>query len=198
MEVTTRIRRPLADEHVIGTDPPLRPELADVWRRRINPFAGRAISDRALTAEQDVRSGMQRVAGLAMAPGSVEGLEVLLDAGAIGGTPDSALFQLAPGLGITHAGEDVDVGALRQLRFGMLPVILRTDHADKLEGEGGLDTIPVPTAIPSSGEPEGEMASMAARLRPVLPRRMGRTLAALPPILKAAPSPSRCAGRRGR
>ena len=118
MDVTTKIRRPLADEHVIGTDPPLRPELPDVWRRRINPFAGRAISDKALTAEQDVRSGMQRIVGLALAPGSVEGLEVLLEPGAIGSLPEAALFQVAPGLGIARSGEDVGVGALRTLSFG--------------------------------------------------------------------------------
>ena len=177
MEVTTKIRRPLADEHVIGTDPPLRPELADVWRRRINPFAGRAISDKALTAEQDVRSGMQRMVGLAMAPGSVEGLEILLDAGAVGNRPEAALFQVAPGLGITRSGEDVGLGALRQLSFGMLPVILRTDHADALEGEGVPDPVNLPPVMRPPAEPEDETGGMAVRLRPVRPRRLGQTLA---------------------
>jgi hypothetical protein len=175
MDVTTKIRRPLADEHVIGTDPPLRPELPDVWRRRINPFAGRAISDRALTAEQDVRSGMQRVAGLALTPGSVEGLEVLPELGAIGSLPDSAYFQLAPGLGIARSGEDVGVGSMRTLSFGLLPTILRTDHADRLEGEGAPDPEDIQTPRPSD-EGDFEPASMAARLRPVLPRRLGQTL----------------------
>ena len=62
---------------------------------------------RALTAEQDVRSGMQRVAGLALTPGSVEGSRCFPSSGAIGSLPDSAYFQLAPGLGIARSGEDV-------------------------------------------------------------------------------------------
>src|SRR6185503_10331926 len=176
MDVTTKIRRPLADEHVIGTDPPLRPELPDVWRRRINPFAGRAISDRALTAEQDVRSGMQRVVGLALAPGSVEGLEVLPELGAIGSQPDSAYFQLAPGLGIARSGEDVGVGSMRTLSFGLLPVILRTDHADQLEGEGAPDPEDFIQTPRPSDEGDFQPSSMSARLRPVLPRRLGQTL----------------------
>ncbi len=44
MDVTQPIRQSFADEHVIGTDPPMRPELSGYWRRKINAFAGRALS----------------------------------------------------------------------------------------------------------------------------------------------------------
>ncbi len=172
MDVTEKIRRPLADEHVIGTDPPLRPELPGVWRRRINPFAGRAVSDRALTAEQDLRSGMQRLAGLALTPGSVEGLEILPDARTVGTGLEDATFQVAPGSGIARSGEDVSVGALRRLRFAELPVVLRTDHADRLAGEGA----PQPDAPAPSRTEAIEARGMAARLRPVRPRRLGPAL----------------------
>jgi hypothetical protein len=172
MDVTEKIRRPLADEHVIGTDPPLRPELPGVWRRRINPFAGRAVSDRALTAEQDLRSGMQRLAGLALSPGSVEGLEIMPDARTAGAALKDATFQLAPGSGIARSGEDVSVGALRRLRFAELPVVLRTDHADRLAGEGA----PQPDPPAPSRTEAIEARGMAARLRPVRPRRLGPTL----------------------
>ena len=84
MEITKPIRRSFADEHVIGVDPPMRPSQPDVWRRRINAFSGRAVSDRALTAEQALRSGMQRLYGLSLTPGVVAGMEVLPAAGAIG------------------------------------------------------------------------------------------------------------------
>jgi hypothetical protein len=40
MRILSAIDAPLADEHVIGTDPPLRPELPGVWRRRIKAFRG--------------------------------------------------------------------------------------------------------------------------------------------------------------
>ncbi len=173
MDVTRKIRRPLADEHVIGIDPPMRPELPEAWRRRLNPFAGRALSDKALTAEQESRSGLQRLQGLARAPGIVEGLEILVDGASFGRGPDEAFFQLASGHGIARSGEDVSVGGGRRLAFGDLPVILRADHADALAGEGE----PVPETR-SLADPEGDsvLSGMAARLRPVLPRRLGATL----------------------
>jgi len=173
MEVTKKIRRSFADEHVIGVDPPMRPELPGVWRRRINPFAGRAVSDKALTAEQDVRSGMQRIQGLSLAPGSVEGLELTLDPGAKGKKPADAFFQVGAGLGLARSGEDVSIGSARRMSFGSLQTILRADHEDRLEGEGA----PLPEA-PAAGEAdETHDGSMAARLRPALPRRLGKSLA---------------------
>lgn len=173
MDVIRKIGRTFADEHVIGVDPPMRPELPGVWRRRMNPFAGRAVSDKALTAEQDMRAGLQRLQGLALAPGSVDGLEILLDPDARGKAPADALFQVAPGLGLARSGEDVSVGALRKMSFAMLPVILRADHEDALEGEGAPDTAP----RSAGGTDEESMPTgMAARLRPVLPRRLGATL----------------------
>jgi len=174
MDVTQKIRRPLADEHVIGIDPPMRPELPGVWRRRINPFGGRALSDKALTAEQESRSGLQRLQGLALAPGTVEGLEILVDPASAGGLPDEAFFQLAPGQGIARSGEDVSVGGGRRIAFGDLPVILRVDHSDALAGEGA----PIAeTESLADAEGESALAGMAARLRPILPRSLGATLA---------------------
>jgi hypothetical protein len=174
MDVTRKPGRTFADEHVIGVDPPMRPELPGFWRRRLNAFTGRAVSDKALTAEQDVRSGMQRLQGLALSPGSVEGLEVLLDPGAPGKAPGEAFFQVAPGLGIARSGEDVSIGAPRRMAFGAVPVILRSDHADALEGAGAPAGDAAAAADPVE---DGAVAGMAARLRPALPRRLGRTLA---------------------
>ncbi|WBY06452.1 hypothetical protein PIB19_12680 [Sphingomonas sp. 7/4-4] len=104
MEVTQRIDRSFADEHVIGCDPPLRPDLPNVWRRRMHPFAGRAVSDKALTAEQDMRSGMQRLYGLSLAPGSVSGLEVTAEPGAIGAVPEVAQLIVSPGIALAVSG----------------------------------------------------------------------------------------------
>jgi len=185
MEVTKKIRRSFADEHVIGVDPPMRPELPGVWRRRINPFAGRAVSDKALTAEQDVRSGMQRIQGLSLAPGTVEGLELSLDPGARGKKPDEAFFQLGSGLGLARSGEDVSIGSARRMSFGSLQTILRADHEDRLEGEGA----PLPEA-PAAGEAdETREGSMAARLRPALPRRLGKSLAEIAANAESAAIP---------
>jgi hypothetical protein len=174
MDVIRKTGRTFADEHVIGVDPPMKPELPGVWRRRMNPFAGRAVSDKALTAEQDMRAGMQRLQGLALAPGSVDGLEILLDPDARGKAPADALFQVSPGLGLARSGEDVSVGALRKMSFAMLPVILRADHEDALEGEGAPDAAP---RSARDADDENMPVGMAARLRPQLPRRLGATLA---------------------
>jgi hypothetical protein len=186
MDVTRKIRRSFADEHVIGVDPPMKPDLPGVWRRRMNPFAGRAVSDKALTAEQDMRAGMQRLQGLALAPGSVEGLEILADPDARGKAPADALFQVSPGLGIARSGEDVSVGALRKMSFAMLPVILRADHEDALAGDGAPDASPRSVRDPAD---DGAAEGMAARLRPQLPRRLGATLGeiAANPESKALP-----------
>src|SRR6187551_3885402 len=121
MDVTQPIRRSFADEHVIGIDPPMRPDLPSVWRRRINAFAGRALSDTAMSAEQALRSGMQRLYGLALAPGTVEQLVVRADAEAIGADPANARIQISPGLGITRSGEDVTIGRAVHLPLGDFP-----------------------------------------------------------------------------
>jgi hypothetical protein len=167
MEVTTRIDRAFADEHVIGCDPPLRPDVPNVWRRRMHPFAGRAVSDKALTAEQDVRSGLQRLYGLSLAPGSVAGLEVTAEADAIGAKPDAARLQVAPGLGLAISGEDISMGGARRILLADLPVIMRVDHADAIEEDADPDILTV--SAPTGGD----------RLRPILPRRVGRTLGEL-------------------
>ena len=75
MRITTPIDRPLQDEHVLAVDPDLRPDVSGVWRRRINPFTGRAVSDRALTAEQEARNGIQRLRGQSVTAGVITGLD---------------------------------------------------------------------------------------------------------------------------
>lgn len=160
MEITKPIRRSFADEHVIGVDPPMRPSQPDVWRRRINAFSGRAVSDRALTAEQALRSGMQRLYGLSLTPGVVAGMEVLPAAGAIGAAPAEAAIRIEPGFGLARSGEDVSLGRTVHLAIGRLPVISRVDG----EGESG------------TSEGEGAATASGMRLRPELPRGIRRSL----------------------
>ncbi|TGX53699.1 hypothetical protein E5A73_12850 [Sphingomonas gei] len=174
MEVTQRIDRAFADEHVIGCDPPLRPDLPNVWRRRMHPFAGRAVSDKALTAEQDVRSGMQRLYGLSLAPGSVSGLEVTAEPGAIGAVPELVQLIVSPGIALAVSGEDISIGSARRVKLAELPVILRVDHADAIEEDEDPDVVTV--SPPVGGD----------RLRPVLPRRIGRSLGGLAASARSA------------
>lgn len=173
MDVIQPIRQSFADEHVIGTDPPMRPELAGYWRRKINAFAGRALSDKAMTAEQDLRSGMQRLYGLSLSPGCVEGLAVTPERNGIGQEPRLAAIQISPGIGIARSGEDISLGRTVRLPLGDIQVVLRVDHADALAGEGDVEPELAP---PGEGDAEGDMSS---RIRPEKPRRIGQSLAAI-------------------
>src|SRR3954471_12975461 len=172
MDVTQKIRRSFADEHVIGIDPPMRPELPNVWKRRINAFAGRSLSEKAMAAEQALRSGMQRLYGLALNPGTVEQLAVAAEPGAIGKGPPEARVNVAPGLGITRSGEDVTMSRSMRLALGDLPVILRLDHADALSGHGVI----VSDAPPPEAAPAGAGGAMTQRLRPEQSRVLGGSL----------------------
>lgn len=178
MRITSAIDRPIKDEHVIGTDPPLRPELPGVWRRRINPFLGRSLSDRALTAEQDVRSGIQRLRGQGVTAGVVSGLDVLLEPGARSAAAGAAVLQILPGQGLTQSGEDVTVASTRRIRLGDLPVFARADHLDAIANDD-----PPSGADPDAPEPDPDAPlptdGVMVGLRPQLPRRTGPALGSL-------------------
>jgi hypothetical protein len=132
MEVTGPIQPSLQDEHVIAIDPPLKPDQPGIWRRRINAFTGRALSEKALTAEQDMRAGMQRLHGLSMTAGVVDGLTVMADIDALGAPPANAKLQLFAGIGVTRMGEDVSIGTTRQFALADIPIIVPVDVANKL------------------------------------------------------------------
>ena len=184
MDVTQPIRRSFADEHVIGTDPPMRPELGNHWRRRINAFAGRALSDKALTAEQDLRSGMLRLYGLALQAGLADGLVVRAEHGAIGQPADRALITLSSGSGIARSGEDIAVGRTVRLPVGDIPVVMRVDHAAALADD---DQTLLPDAPPVV---DAEVLSgLAERLRPERPRGIAEPLKAIAAKAESAALP---------
>jgi len=165
VKIVSTIDRPLADEHVIAVDPPLMPQLDAVWRRRINPFTGRALSDRALAAEQACSAGIQRLRGQNLTPGIISGLDLLLEPGAIGALPDDALVQILPGYGLAASGEDITVSTPRRIALGKLPVHARADI---------LNAIATKQPAPKTSEPKGKDT-----LPPLLPRRIGPALGTL-------------------
>lgn len=175
MRILAPIDAPLADEHVIATDPPLRPDLPGVWRRRINPFTGRALSDRALTAEQDARAGMQRLRGQAVSAGIVSGLDVMAEPGAVGRAPAEVRMQILPGSALARSGEDIAIANPRRIALADLPVWARVDHLDAIEpgaapGAGGAEE--VGDAVPGGALPGGVLEGLAA----ARPRRVGPAL----------------------
>ena len=168
MRTVSIIDRPLADEHVIGVDPPLSQQLPGVWRRRINPFTGRSLSDRALTAEQDVRAGVQRLRGQSVSPGIVTGLDVMLEPGALGGTPARARVQILPGLGLARSGEDVVLSSPRSIALADLPVRARVDVLDAIDAGAPA---PAGPGLPGAAvDGPGVLAGML----PLLPRRLSK------------------------
>ena len=182
MEVIGPIRQSLADEHVIGVDPRLKPDLPGIWRRRINAFTGRAISDKALTAEQDMRSGLQRLHGMSMTAGIVEGLAVATDAQSLGQAPAEAWLRIAPGLALARSGEDVTVGATRRINLGAIPVVVPTAMANALRSGAASASLPAPGAAPEPGPAPGlgrlaDDDPLAVRLMPELPRTVFLPLA---------------------
>src|SRR6478735_3766505 len=182
MEVTGPILHSLADEHVIGVDPRLKPDQPGVWRRRIHAFTGRAVSDKALTAEQDMRSGLQRLHGMTMTAGVVDGLAVTIDSLSVGKAPAEAWLRVSPGLGLARSGEDVTVGSSRRVKLGELQVVVPRALADALRsGNAAPELAPVPTR----GTPPravglnrlGDDQPLAARLLPEAPRTASLVLA---------------------
>lgn len=175
MKVTEPIRKSLADEHVIGVDPKLKPDLPGVWRRRINAFSGRAISDKALTAEQDMRSGLQRLQGTSMTAGIIEGMAAVPEAGSIGAAPAEAFLRIETGLGLARSGEDVTVPSTRRVRLGAIPVVVPVGVANALDSGAAAPADPAPTPAPASEGSTGfdrlsGSDPLALRLLPELPR----------------------------
>ena len=169
MRIVSTIDRPLRDEHVLAVDPPLQPELPDFWRRRINPFGGRALSAAALAAEQEVRSGVQLLRGQSVTAGIVSGLDLLLEPNAAAAGRTEAIVQILPGFGLTHSGEDIAIASPRRLALGDLPIYARVDH---------LDAAGVPPAAADSlhGHDEPPSGGAFASLPPLRPRRLGPPL----------------------
>src|SRR5688500_10736537 len=182
MEVIGPIRQSLADEHVIGVDPKLKPDQPGVWRRRINAFTGRAVSDKALTAEQDMRSGLQRLHGMSMTAGIVDGLAVTTDRLSIGAKPGETWLRIAPGLALARSGEDVTVGSSRRVNLGAVPVVVPRKMADALRsGASGPDlSSPGTRGDTARATGLGRLAGddpLALRLLPELPRTVAMPLA---------------------
>jgi hypothetical protein len=169
MEVIQTINPSLQDEHVIAIDPPMKPDQPGVWRRRINAFAGRAVSEKALTAEQDMRAGLQRLHGLSMTAGVVDGMTVMPEIDAIGAAPGKARLQLFAGIGIARSGEDVSIGTTRQFAIGDIPVVLPVDLANTLAAAPQSGAATPDAALRVAVPPAPMAAPSALRLvRPML------------------------------
>lgn len=95
--IVTPIHDPLAGERLLAVDPPMA-QSAETVHRRLNFFTGRALSDVALTIEQQWSGGRLALRGQMVSPGIVNGLEASLE---------GETLHVQAGMGIAASGEDV-------------------------------------------------------------------------------------------
>ncbi|MCP3100742.1 hypothetical protein LZ198_17880 [Myxococcus sp. K15C18031901] len=127
------LKEPLAGEHVLQVEPPLKPFADSGWRSRPHLYTGRALSAEALAAEQRQHSGWIAVRGQVRSPGVVSGLEVGLDHD-LDEDPEHPfpVFTLEPGMGLTASGEDVHVPRALRVRVDQVPVYRTGDSPSGL------------------------------------------------------------------
>jgi hypothetical protein len=148
----TPIRNPLPGEVVVGVEPPLAAEVdATWWRRRLNLFTGRALSDIALRREQDHRAGRIATLGQSVSAGVVAGLNV--DVRVERDTVAEPYYQLyvSPGVGIAAGGEDVTVARPMRVNVRDIPVYSTSAEVTAATLGGLLDRARTDAAFPLAG-----------------------------------------------
>src|SRR5580692_10541646 len=114
----TPITNPASGESLVGTEPQLSQQVDPGWRRRINLFTGRALTDTALDNEQLYRGGLLATLGQSVTAGTVNGLALTIDTSG----PDPLLL-VSPGYGIAGNGEDVVLNRPLKTKLSTLAVI---------------------------------------------------------------------------
>jgi hypothetical protein len=124
----TLIASPAAGEELLGIEPDLLQQVdPGWWRRRLNLFTGRALSDTALDQEQFYRSSRLAMLGQSVTPGSVSGLEL-----AVNTSPADPIVTVNAGYGILANGEDVTLLSTLNTPLSTLPVLDETGAAVSL------------------------------------------------------------------
>jgi hypothetical protein len=138
----TPVSSPLPGEHLAGVSPVMKPEPDQVnWRSRLNFWTGRALTEQALTLEQDNRSARLAWRGRLVSPGVVKGLEVALEPRIssqpmVTNTLNGQFVHIMPGYGVMATGEDVYVPKPLRVNLNDVPVIYgqRTNFTETLSG----------------------------------------------------------------
>ncbi len=111
------IENPANDEQVLAVHPKLAPNVVRAWRKRLNFYTGRSLSDVALITEQDNRAGRLALRGQLLSPGVISGLDVGLE---LNGA--NAAYYISAGVGLAASGEDVFVARDWQVAYDQIPV----------------------------------------------------------------------------
>ena len=128
------LESPLAGEFLVAVDPAIAPTVEAGWNRRLYFHAGRTLSDRALTAEQEARAGRLATVGQYVSPGVVQGLDAELVPGE---TRGDWFVEVSAGIGVAVSGEDVVLSRPMRARVpDDLPILIEADR----EPTDGLGT----------------------------------------------------------
>jgi hypothetical protein len=105
----TLIQDPLPGEDLVGIEPELLQQVDPGWLHRLHLYPGRALTAPALLNEQLYRAGRLAILGQCVTQGVVKGLELTANLTYINPATKKVdpLLQVAPGYGISAAGEDV-------------------------------------------------------------------------------------------
>jgi hypothetical protein len=146
MRVLRGITRPLAGEHIFAVTPEPASQVETGWHKHLNLYSGRALSARALQAEQARRAGGLCSRGQVHSPGVVSGLEVTHERLASG-----TVFRISAGLGLTAGGEDIKVTSETRLDPFELRVVAPVSLLAGIPAEPG-ERPPEPDDDPSRRE----------------------------------------------
>ena len=113
----TPIADPIPGERILAVFPTPAVVIPD-WRRRLNLFTGRTLSDVALRTEQGERTGRLATRGQMVSPGVVQGLEAALEMPADDVSP--IVLHVGAGSGLTALGEDVGLATPRAFPLSLL------------------------------------------------------------------------------
>lgn len=114
----TQIQNPTAGEDLVGIEPQLLEEVDPGWLHRLDLFSGRALTAPALQSEQSYRGGRLAILGQCVTHGVVKGLALSADF-----TQADPVLRVAPGYGISAAGEDVALMRTLRTTLGSIQVI---------------------------------------------------------------------------
>jgi hypothetical protein len=121
------IQRPIAGEQLLAVVPEFNSHKGG-WNKRLNLFSGRSLSDLALQAEQNNRSGHLALLGQLRSAGVISGLQVT----EVPDIDNKLEIQIATGHGICASGEDVWVPRPLTVSLSGLPVFFNQDQYSSL------------------------------------------------------------------
>lgn len=130
---TKRVRTPARGESLVNIEPALLQQVSGVWRHRMSLYTGRALTDTALTAEQQYRSGRLTTLSQFVTQGVGAGLNTHIDG--------SGNIRISAGYGFTAVGEDITLVRELNTTLDQLPVVNAITGTPITSGDSPIKTL---------------------------------------------------------